>query len=75
MKFAGSCNDQKHALNACLRGEVCPAQLSPPSKCRNAEGLLCFVLQRLDRTKKNQDAAKERRKEVEKKWKEIEQDS
>ncbi|BGP19222.1 hypothetical protein JCM10213_007043 [Rhodosporidiobolus nylandii] len=51
LKYTGACNDQKHALNQCLRGE------------------------RLERTKKNQDAAKAKRLEVEKKWKEIEQES
>ncbi|GAA5901013.1 hypothetical protein JCM6882_006001 [Rhodosporidiobolus microsporus] len=47
-KFAGACNDQKHALNLCLRGE------------------------RLERTDKNREAAKKKRDEVQKRWREIE---
>ncbi|GAA5902895.1 hypothetical protein JCM5296_006325 [Sporobolomyces johnsonii] len=51
LKFLGFCNDEKVALNQCLRAE------------------------RLERTRENSQKAKEKRKEVEKRWKEIEQDS
>ncbi|POY76287.1 hypothetical protein BMF94_0482 [Rhodotorula taiwanensis] len=51
LKFVGACNDQKHALNACLRQE------------------------RLERTRKNSDAAREKRRAVEERWKEIDAES
>ncbi|GAA5964060.1 hypothetical protein JCM8115_000888 [Rhodotorula mucilaginosa] len=51
LKFVAACNDQKHALNLCLREE------------------------RLQRTRKNQEAAKEKRRLVQEKWNEIDADS
>lgn len=88
MKFAGACNSQKHALNMCLREEVRlrhRRHASPFNARRRGSKVLigwladlvlvCAVFQRLDRTRKNQEAAKEKRKMVEQRWKEIEEES
>ncbi|GAA6059833.1 hypothetical protein JCM10212_003745 [Sporobolomyces blumeae] len=50
LKFLGLCNDEKIALNKCLRAE------------------------RLDRARDNGEQAKERRREVQRRWKEIDSD-
>ncbi|KAM0753724.1 UPF0287-domain-containing protein [Meredithblackwellia eburnea MCA 4105] len=51
MRYLGTCNDAKEALNRCFRQE------------------------RLERTTKNRQDAKEKRRLVEEKWKAIEAES
>ncbi|KAM0790811.1 hypothetical protein ACM66B_004657 [Microbotryomycetes sp. NB124-2] len=51
LKFIGKCNDEKHALNMCLRGE------------------------RLNKARNNLEEAKNKRKAVEARWKQIDDES
>lgn len=74
LKFVGMCNSEKGALNACLRKEVPLAPLVPTQANSQADPHR-LLAQRLERTSKNAQLAKDKRKEIERRWKEIEQES
>ncbi|KAK4702593.1 hypothetical protein P7C70_g3632, partial [Phenoliferia sp. Uapishka_3] len=76
MRYLGVCNDKKLVLNKCFRAEV------RPSHCQREQNALPTALlvpspdlQRIERGKKNMEEARAKRGELEKKWKEIEQES
>lgn len=72
LKFFGVCNDQKTALNACLRKEVSRRLLLACRSCGSS--LPHIVHQRVGRAVDNLEKAKAKRREVEEKWKAIEEE-
>lgn len=80
LKFLGVCNDQKTALNMCLRKEVRSSyscSFSRSFASRRESSPLTFSSaadgqQRQGRAVGNHEKAKAKRKEVEEKWKLIE---
>lgn len=74
LKFFGVCNDQKTALNMCLRKEV--RRFSLASFAPQGRNLtIDLALQRQGKAVGNLEKAKAKRKEVEEKWKAIEEEA
>lgn len=80
MRYLGTCNDTKLVLNKCFRAEVRPAALAlsdrpgfltPSSTLARSPCAPDRTEQRIQRGKANLDAARAKRTDLEKAWKEI----